>query len=256
MTATILERVDPKSPWWPEHRSRYHFASTFAEGRSVLDIACGTTYGTNLLVDAGATTVTGVDNSPEALRDGAARDRKGISLLLGNGTDIPLRDGAVSLALSFETVEHIPDDHRFVHELRRVVSSGGRLILSTPNAMHTRARRGKGSAVNPFHVREYLPEELQALLEKDFRSVQLLGQRPTPQFRPCPYWEAPSVFGNDRLGRLHIALWKAHARLPGWARERLAQLMGRPSFMPGEHDFVFDEREVDSGHVLVALCDA
>ncbi len=50
-----------------EHVQRYIFAGEYAKGKSVLDIACGTGYGSSILNKAGATIVTGVDISNEAI---------------------------------------------------------------------------------------------------------------------------------------------------------------------------------------------
>ena len=44
-----------------DHLERYRFARGFADGRRVLDIACGAGYGSQMLAEAGAETVTGVD---------------------------------------------------------------------------------------------------------------------------------------------------------------------------------------------------
>ena len=63
----IPEKAEAYSFW--EHVHRYRFATEFARGRSVLDIACGEGYGTAALA-ATARSVVGVDISPAA--DGTA----------------------------------------------------------------------------------------------------------------------------------------------------------------------------------------
>ena len=50
-----------------EHEARYNFASKFVNGMKILDIACGTGYGSNILFNSGGTTVYGCDISPEAI---------------------------------------------------------------------------------------------------------------------------------------------------------------------------------------------
>src|SRR5438876_5831168 len=47
-----------------DHLARYEFATRFAAGKRVLDIACGVGYGSRMLHDSGAS-VTGVDINPE-----------------------------------------------------------------------------------------------------------------------------------------------------------------------------------------------
>src|SRR5207302_1833392 len=96
-----------------------------------------------------------------------------------DGTRLPLRHDSIEVIVSFETLEHVPQFDEFVTELRRVLKADGVLLLSTPNALHTRPLDGKPR--NPFHVREFTPNELLALLRGSFRRVQLLGQRTHPR---------------------------------------------------------------------------
>src|SRR5213076_686388 len=59
------ERYDPElrqgSIIAAEHRVRYRWAAMAAEGRAVLDAGCGAGYGSAILADAGARSVTGLD---------------------------------------------------------------------------------------------------------------------------------------------------------------------------------------------------
>jgi 2-polyprenyl-3-methyl-5-hydroxy-6-metoxy-1,4-benzoquinol methylase len=51
-----------------EHLERYRYAEQFVAGKDVLDVACGTGYGSAILARAGARSVTGLDVSPEAVQ--------------------------------------------------------------------------------------------------------------------------------------------------------------------------------------------
>ncbi|MDQ4144427.1 MAG: class I SAM-dependent methyltransferase [Actinomycetota bacterium] len=247
------ERVDTDaaSPWYAEHRSRYLFATERVAGRSVLDIACGTGYGARVLHDAGAKLVVGVDNSLEPLR--VARQREGVRCLLrGEASGIPLRSNAVDVVTCFESVEHVQADEKFVAELRRVLKPDGALLLSTPNALHTKPVNGVPS--NPYHVREYSPRELTTLLERHFQSVEMLGQAPSPCYGFCPYWQRPENLPTDFKSRLGVLSWKAFGRLPQGLRDALEWLFRRRAYYPSEKDFTFDAALVDAGHVLLAVC--
>jgi SAM-dependent methyltransferase len=249
-----VERVAASAPsaWSAEHRSRYHFAAPFVEGKRVLDIACGAGYGARMLLEAGAASVVGVDASSDALAEAEAHAGSGLEFLRADGTDLPLADGTFDVTVSFETVEHIEDSEQFVRELRRVTAPDGVLVLSTPNALHTRSLPDR--MPNPFHVREFTPGELRELLGGFFGEVSLLGQRPHPRVRPCPFWERPSNLPTGLPGRLAVWAWKLENRLPSGLGDRISRaLHGRP-LLPGEHDFVFRPDEVDSGHVLLAIC--
>jgi SAM-dependent methyltransferase len=50
------------------------------------------------------------------------------------GARLPLTDGEAGTALCTETLEHVDEPVAFLHELRRVLCPGGRLILTVPFA--------------------------------------------------------------------------------------------------------------------------
>lgn len=249
------ERVpdEPTSPWWGEHRSRYHFAGPFVRGQRVLDIACGTGYGVPVLLGAQAQAVVGMDYSPTALAEArGARVAGRCALCRADGARLPVRDQSASVVTSFETLEHLHEPERFLAEVYRVLAPQGVLLLSTPNALYTRPVNGKPA--NPFHIKEFTPDELNELLRRYFRNVQLLGQRPSPEYEPCPYWTLPEHLPTDPKSRAKVVTWKLMARLPSTVRERLAPLLKQRRFYPGEHDFAFREDGLDRAHVLVAVC--
>lgn len=70
--------------------------------------------------------------------------------------------------ISFQVIEHIKDDARFVREVQRVLKKGGKFIVSTPNIKMSLTR-------NPWHIREYTAAEFNALLSGQFRSTEQLG---------------------------------------------------------------------------------
>jgi len=174
-----VERVDPRpsSPWWGEHRSRYRFAAAYVHGKRVVDAACGTGYGSMMLDAAGATAVIAVDNDPTAIA--TIRDRGGSSIvtLKADVRRLPLEAGSVDVVTSFETLEHIADPELFVSEIRRILSPDGVALISTPNRLHTEAL---GRPANQYHLQEYAPSELRAILSQTFGRLEVLGQRVHP----------------------------------------------------------------------------
>jgi ubiquinone/menaquinone biosynthesis C-methylase UbiE len=198
------ERMVPEASdgltFW-EHVERYRFALPFIKGRRVLDIACGEGYGCAAMLDAGATSVIGVDVSEEACVH--ARAKYGVETIQGNAEAIPLSDGSVDAVVSFETIEHLQDVSAFVRECDRVLAPGGQLIISTPNlpVYHQRAPD------NPFHVHEMGRDEFQRLLTAHFPRVRFFGQHlPLSLF-----WRARSL---SRLVSAYYRIVAPHVIIP------------------------------------------
>ncbi|MFA0962356.1 class I SAM-dependent methyltransferase [Roseivirga sp. BDSF3-8] len=79
-----------------------------------------------------------------------------------------IEDNAYDRVVSFQVIEHIKDDRRFLEEIYRVLKPGGFAIISTPNIRQTLTR-------NPWHEREYTPEQLKALANGIFDKVEAMG---------------------------------------------------------------------------------
>ena len=58
--------------------------------------------------------------------------QKGLGALYASAVDLPLRDGSVDTVLCLDVIEHIEDDGGLVKEISRVLSKGGKVILTTP----------------------------------------------------------------------------------------------------------------------------
>lgn len=179
---SVIERVSLNAwtpPWLRfQHVARYQWARSFAEAARVLDAACGTGYGSRMLAGAGAASVLGIDldqATVDAAQRSLATDR--LSFACADATQLPVADGSFDLYTSFETIEHIAADERFVAEAARVVRPGGRFLCSTPNRLLTNPRTTiHDQPFNRFHIREYSQPELDALLRRHFREVQWRGQ--------------------------------------------------------------------------------
>jgi SAM-dependent methyltransferase len=156
------ERLDvatrvPKTKEECEHYARYAWASTRVRG-DVLDIACGTGYCARML--ARRARISGVDRDEQAVE--LSRSRVTGTFLVAEAPPIPFPDGAFDFAVSFETIEHIPEDIEFIREIRRVLRPGGTLLISTPNLAISAPG---GVPLNQWHVREYTLASLTALLK-------------------------------------------------------------------------------------------
>lgn len=135
--------LEPTSPLWGEHRSRYHLAAPFAFNRTVLDVACGSDFGSQILAEAGAAQVVAADLSPDAF-DGAIVDDAIVQFVQADAMDLPLMNEVFDLVVSFKTIEHFEEGDRYA--MRASVRRPDRVIatirrLSRPGGGVSRAHR-------------------------------------------------------------------------------------------------------------------
>jgi 2-polyprenyl-3-methyl-5-hydroxy-6-metoxy-1,4-benzoquinol methylase len=98
---------------------------------SVLDVGCGAGEITSEIARAGFD-VVGIDVAEEPLRRARARDRELDLRLVALDGEWPLPDASFDAVWAGETLEHVLDTAAWLSEVRRVLRSGGTLVLSTP----------------------------------------------------------------------------------------------------------------------------
>ncbi len=181
---------------WRDHVIRYEFVRRLLPPGLILDIACGSGYGTAILADRGDCQVVGGDRSPEALSL-ASRHQEGrpIALVHLDAHALPFADGSFDAVCSIETLEHLTDASRFSVECCRVLRPGGMLLCSTPNRWLASGLAPRSP--NPFHIREYTAKGFMKLVERHFGLAVFYGQHWLGPLRA-----AASVIGNTVLGLL------------------------------------------------------
>jgi 2-polyprenyl-3-methyl-5-hydroxy-6-metoxy-1,4-benzoquinol methylase len=162
-------RVAPASLTHAEHVARYRWVAQLAEGREVLDAACGVGFGAHTLLGAGASSVTGVDAFAAAIIEAREQGREGLRFEIGDLRDLPFQAGRFDLVVCFEAIEHVEEQGRVLDEIKRVLRPGGVLAISTPVA-------GAIAVHNPHHVAELAPDEFHDLLRSRFANVDLRWQ--------------------------------------------------------------------------------
>ncbi len=138
----------------------YHKAAELISG-DVLEIGTGSGYGIEVIAPHAARFVTVDKHRPDI-------DLDGVEFREMTVPPLKFPDASFDFVISFQVIEHIVEDKEFVREIHRILRPGGRFIVSTPNAPMSLTR-------NPWHVREYRPEELDALLRRSFKEVEQLG---------------------------------------------------------------------------------
>lgn len=140
------------------HLERYEFAVQHLHGASsVLDIACGVGYGSQLLKHSLPTTmVIGVDSSAEAIDYANARyARSGLSFMVANA--MSFEGGPFHAVVSLETIEHLPNPQQFVDRaVIKLLRPGGIFIGSVPVTPSMDA--------NPHHLHDFTASSFSKLL--------------------------------------------------------------------------------------------
>jgi ubiquinone/menaquinone biosynthesis C-methylase UbiE len=154
------------------HRAAYlHARKQFREARRVLDVGCGTGYGSAMMATPDRE-VVGVDTSGEAVEWAKTTYRaENASFFVMPATELRFPDNSFDAVCSIQSIEHFDDVEVFLSEVVRVLRPGGVLAVATPNRL-TYSPDGK---INPFHTREYDARELEQLLAGYFEEIRVTG---------------------------------------------------------------------------------
>lgn len=173
-TAERSSHLDPsENVIYQRHLIAYKEAAKLVSG-TVLEVGSGEGYGIMELAPK-ADHYIAVDKYNTDISDELKKENN-ITFIQ---TEVPplktVEDNSVDFVVTFQVIEHINDDEMFLQEIHRVLKPGGKLILTTPNSMMSLTR-------NPWHTREYTPEQMREVLKSSFDNYELKG-----------------VFGNDKV---------------------------------------------------------
>jgi SAM-dependent methyltransferase len=147
------------------HRAAYVYARAQIRAGRVLDLGSGSGHGASELGGAGAS-VVGVDR---VAPDSASRSAgEGPCFARADLGSLPFCNATFDLIVSFQVIEHLEDPSGYLDAIARLLKPDGLAILTTPNL-----RMSDG--VNPYHVHEYLADELAARLNAYFEEVEMHG---------------------------------------------------------------------------------
>jgi SAM-dependent methyltransferase len=146
------------------HEAAYQIARSHSgPGGRVLELGSGTGYGAAAL-DAAELNVVAIDRAAPVSdsRSGAC------AFVRGDLDHLPLQGGLFPLVVSFQVIEHLDDPTRYVDAIADLVHPDGTALVTTPNRLMS-------DGVNPYHVHEYLADELAECLSRRFEQVEVRG---------------------------------------------------------------------------------
>jgi SAM-dependent methyltransferase len=153
----------------------------FASGKRVLDLGCGSGYGSAELART-AESVIGVDVSAEAVAYASSHySLANLSFFRHSCTQLPWPDQGFQFITAFEVIEHLSNWQEMLNEVRRLLSPGGTFLVSTPNKLYYADQR-REAGPNPFHEHEFEYEEFRQALSQYFPRVEMLLQNRSEAF--------------------------------------------------------------------------
>ena len=166
-----LPDVPEENYWFRRHEAVYAWVAAQVAGRRVIDMASGEGYGADLLATRAAA-VVGVEANPDAFEHARLRYRHA-NLRFERGM-VEAYAEPCDAVVFLQTIEHVQDPDAVLEHFRAMLAPGGAVFVSTPNVL-TLAPPGAERSGNPWHVREYRPEEFRDLCTRHFAHVELYG---------------------------------------------------------------------------------
>jgi 2-polyprenyl-3-methyl-5-hydroxy-6-metoxy-1,4-benzoquinol methylase len=150
------EAIDEES--FKIHLERYAFAVQQLIPGNILDIACGTGYGSKYIAEHTSNLkIAAVDVSEDAIK---------LATEIYNHTNIEYHVGnaykyippfSVTNVISLETIEHLENPQIFIEHICSFLNSGSRIIVSVPIT--------PTMDYNPYHLHDYTAKKICSLFE-------------------------------------------------------------------------------------------
>jgi len=171
-TEIASDKIPSDNPIHQRLLKAYHAANPYIKGE-LLELGCGEGRGVELLAPL-AESYTGIDKI-KSITEVLSEKYPTYTFSDGVFPPFPYADNSFDTIVTFQVIEHVKHDEKFIKEIYRVLKKGGQALITTPNIKMTLSR-------NPWHEREYTAEQLEKLCLKYFSDVDMKG-----------------IAGNDRV---------------------------------------------------------
>ncbi len=135
-------------------------------GSSILELGCGSGGSLRQLESLGAK-VVGIEIDPSLIKLTNSRIKalKNAYCVQADGFYLPFPDGTFDICIYSHVLEHVPDPHKMVEEINRILKVGGIALIEFPNRLYPIERHGN------LFLMPYLPLKVARLYVTLLRSM-------------------------------------------------------------------------------------
>jgi SAM-dependent methyltransferase len=227
------------NPTFQRHVAAYRLCAPLLGDGRVLDLGCGVGHS---FAELEPRESVGVDVDAGAL---ASQERETV---VADMRRLPFSEGSFSSVISVHSIEHVPDPERALSEVVRVLASGGRAVLVTPNRLTFGPPE---EIIDPYHYVEYDAAELSALCSRLFTRVEVLGLYGSARYQRLVDAERRELDRLLRLDPLRLRRLVPRALRQRLYDRRLAASRAMPA--PGALEIVPEDFTLQPGPLAAAL---
>lgn len=185
LTAERTSRLKVNNNYFYQHQKVYSFALKLIKNKNILDIGSGGGYGTYRL-SLNSKEAYGLDRDYSAICRSKSQYRRRNLHFIHSSIESYKTKKTFDYITCFQFIEHIKDQASVIVKMKKLLTTHGALIISTPNASTQSFNE------NPYHHKELTLQEFTSLLLKDFKKVELYG-----------------LFGDKKIKKIDINRKKA-----------------------------------------------
>ena len=164
-TEIASDKLSSDNPIHQRLLKAYYVAKEYVNG-NMLEIGCGEGRGVGLLQNI-VENYTAIDKISEVVNK-LTVDFPNASFEQMHIPPIGFKDNEFDSIISFQVIEHIRKDSKYLEEIARILKPGGVALITTPNIKMSLSR-------NPWHIREYSAAQLEEICQPYFNKVEIKG---------------------------------------------------------------------------------
>lgn len=231
--------VEPQASNWEftmdgllflRHLIAYHSVIPLCKGKKVLEVGCGSGYGSNLLSHVAAQVVS-IDIDPIAIQWAESHyQSSNLAFKCASIHDTFVQAETFDVIVSFQVVEHVrPSElEPFMMRICNILNIDGVAYFTTPNRLNRHHILQKSQ--NPYHFTEYSPWSMRRKLRKYFKQVTIKGITGNSEVMKAEWFRGSRVtpieyFFLGPTKEVFIYAWRMWHQLPDTIRYPARQLL-------------------------------